>query len=51
MIRSTPLVLVLLLLGAVFRPAAASGTTDRDRPFNLVWISAEDMSPWPGCYG
>lgn len=51
MIRSTPLVLVLLLLEAVFRPTAASGTTDPDQPFNLVWISAEDMSPWLGCYG
>ena len=52
MIRSTPLVLVPLLLGAVFRPATtAASPADDDRPLNLVWISAEDMSPWLGCYG
>ncbi|MHC4247303.1 MAG: sulfatase-like hydrolase/transferase, partial [Planctomycetota bacterium] len=41
-----------ILLLAVFRPTvAAPRPTDEDRPLNLVWITAEDMSPWLGCYG
>lgn len=51
MIPSTPHVMAILLL-AVFRPTvAAPRPTDEDRPLNLVWITAEDMSPWLGCYG
>ncbi|MAH65682.1 MAG: sulfatase [Phycisphaerae bacterium] len=49
--RSTPLVLVFLL-HAMFRPAAADPPVGgADRPFNLIWITIEDMSPWLGCYG
>ena len=43
---STPLpAVILLLLTVVMAPLAA-----QERP-NILWITAEDMSPTLGCYG
>ncbi len=37
----------LLLLAALLQPSMTAGA---DRP-NILWITAEDMSPTLGCYG
>ncbi|MGK0351776.1 MAG: arylsulfatase A-like enzyme [Planctomycetota bacterium] len=42
------LTLRLLLLVLVF--AGGTSAQGKDRP-NIVWLVAEDMSPWLGCYG
>ncbi|MCP4836925.1 MAG: sulfatase-like hydrolase/transferase, partial [Phycisphaera sp.] len=50
MLHLHPILLAFLLA----LPPGSDPTVDRDPkspPRNLVWISAEDMSPWLGCYG
>ena len=41
---------VLNVLGAV-NPAAVTAGNERDERPNILWITAEDMSPTLGCYG